>query len=238
MNRKSTLLVVVVLLAALLVSACTGVVAQPQTQTFELQSVSHIAMGLPEQDVYIEREAGSGQVVRVLPGEETDALDMPVYAAAELVEHNLFGTGDAPFGPYPKGQDLGMTLGEWLAAGGQGTYTVTGDRAKLDMTYENLVPNGVYTVWCTRVSFPPNIEIVDKPCGAADGSQNSFVADAEGNGHFELELPTLPASSAETSSVIAIAYHSDGQTYGAHPGDFGLNSHVQVAAMIPAPEAE
>ncbi len=64
-SQASTLLVAMVLFAALIISACTGVVAQPQTQTFELQSLSHIAMGLPEQDVYIEREPGSGQVVHV-----------------------------------------------------------------------------------------------------------------------------------------------------------------------------
>jgi hypothetical protein len=33
-----------------------------------------------------------------------------------------------------------------------------------------------------------------------------------------------------------MAYHSDGQTYGAYPGDFGKNSHVQLAAMIPVIE--
>jgi hypothetical protein len=129
-----------------------------------------------------------------------------------------------------------MTLGEWLSAGGEGTYTVIGDRAEIDMTYENLVPNGIYTVWCVRTTFPPNIQVVDKVCGAADGSQNGFVADAQGNGRFQLELAALPASSAETVSVIAIAYHSDGQTYGEYPGDFGYNSHVQVAAIIPVPE--
>ncbi len=77
---------------------------------------------------------------------------------------------------------------------------------------------------------------MDTACGADDGSQNSFTADVEGNGRFELELATLPASSPETASVIAVAYHSDGQTYGAYPGDFGLNGHVHVAAMIPVPE--
>ena len=236
MIHKHNIWPALVLLAAVLLSACTGVVAQPESQTFTLQSMSHLAMGLPEQDVYIERELRSDQVIRIAPGEETAAADLPIYAASELVEHNLFATGDAPFGPFPKGAALGMTMGEWLAASGEGTYTVTGDRAKLDMTYEKLVPNGVYTVWCTRTTFPPNINVVDKPCGAADGSQNGFVADAQGNGHFELELATLPVSTAETVSVIAIAYHSDGKTYGAYPGDFGYNSHVHVAAVIPVPE--
>ncbi len=237
MSYKSILLAVMAIFATAILSACTGVVAaKPETETFALQAITHVAMGLPEQDVFIEREAGSGQVVRIIQGEEAEAADMPVYAAAAMVEHDLFGTSDAPVGPFAKGEELGMTMGEWLAASGQGTYSVTGDRAKIDLTFENLVPNGVYSVWCSRVSFPPNVEIVDKACGTEDGSQNTFIADAEGNAHFELELATLPASSPETSSVIAMAYHSDGQTYGAYPGDFGLNSHVQIAAMIPVPE--
>jgi hypothetical protein len=32
---------------------------------------------------------------------------------------------------------------------------------------------------------------------------------------------------------LAIAYHSDGNTYGAEPGDFGLNSHVQMFLGLP-----
>lgn len=237
MNRKSSLLTLVTLLAAMLISACTGVVAaEPQPQVFELQSVTHLALGMPEQDVFIERTAGSGAVERVAPGKEAGLLDLPVYAASEPVEHDLFSTGDVPFGPYPIGAALGMTLGEWLAASGHGTYTVTGDRAKLEMTYEKLVPNGVYTVWCSRVTFPPDIEIVDKPCGAADGTENTFTADAQGNARFELKLDVLPPSTATTVTSIAIAYHSDGKTYGAYPGDFGLNSHVHLAAPIPAQE--
>lgn len=236
MIRKPPILSTLALLDAVLLSACTAVLAQPEPQVFALQSMSHLAMGLPEQDVYIEQAPGSDQVVRVAPGEETATMDLPVYAAAEWVAHNLFAEGDAPFGPFPKGQALGMTLGEWLAASGEGTYTVTGNLARLELTYEHLVPNGVYTVWCTRTTFPPNSNVVDTACGAADGSQNAFVADVQGNGRFTLDLDTLLVSTAETVSVIAIAYHSDGKTYGAYPGDFGYNSHVQLAAIIPVPE--
>ncbi len=238
MKRHTTLLLVLTIVAAALLSACTAVVAQPEPQVYSVQLGTHVAAGMAEQDVFIEREAGSGKVVRILPGEENDALDLPVYAAASVVGHDLFGSGENPVGPYEKGQALGMTMGEWLAGTGQGTYTVIGNRAKIDFTLERLVPNGVYTVWCSRVSFPPNENVIDKPCGAADGSQNSFVADAEGNAHFVLEMPAMPESSAETASVIAFAYHSDGKTYGELPGDFGLNSHVQLAGVIPAPAAE
>jgi hypothetical protein len=237
MYRKSSLLALVVMFAATLLSACTGVVAaEPQSKVVALQAVTHLTAGMAEQDVFVERIAASGEVERVLPGEEGDVLELPVYAAAETVDHDLFGSGDNPVGPYPKGASLGMTLGEWLAATGEGSYTVTGNRARIEMTFENLVPNGVYTVWCSRVSYPPNIKIVDNPCGAADGTENIFSADAQGNARFELELDALPPSSAETGTVIAMAYHSDGQTYGASPGDFGRNSHVQLAAMIPVSE--
>lgn len=234
--HKSSLLALVALVATLALSACTAIVAQPQPKVFELKALTHLALGVAEQDVYVERMAGSGEVERVLPGEEAEYLEMPAYAAGTLVEHDLFGTSAAPVGPFEKGAELGMTLGEWLAATGQGTYTVTGDRAKIEMSLENLVPNGLYTAWCSRVSFPPNINVVDKPCGAADGTENIFTADAQGNGRFELELDALPPSSAETSTTIAFAYHSDGKTHGASAGDFGLNSHVQLAAPIPVAE--
>lgn len=234
---KSSLLALVTLFAATLLSACTGIVAAPpEPKVFELKAFTHLALGVAEQDVFVERVVGSGQVERVLPGEEAELLDLPVYAASELVKHDLFGTSDAPIGPFEKGADLGMTLGEWLSATGQGTYSVTGGRAKIEMTLENLVPNGVYTAWCSRVSFPPNGNAVDKACGAADGTENMFTADADGNARFELELAALPPSSAETATTIAFAYHSDGKTYGGYPGDFGLNSHVQLAAPIPVAE--
>jgi hypothetical protein len=237
MFRKTDFLVVLALLAILVLGACTGVqAAEPQAKHFSLEAISHVAMGLPEQDVYVEQDPSSGQVVRILHDQVDLYKDAPIYAATELKEHNLFQTGESPLGPFEKGEALGMTLGEWLSASGKGSYTVIGDQAKINLRFENLVPGGVYTLWCSRVSFPPNINIVDEPCGDANGSQNSFTADKKGRAQFRLDLPAVQESSAETATVFALAYHSDGQTYGAYPGDFGLNSHVQIAAMLPQAE--
>jgi hypothetical protein len=238
MKTKATL---ITLVAATLLAACTAVVAQPgpqpEPEVYALQFGTHVAAGMAEQDVFIEREAGSGKVMRILPGEESETLDLPVYAAASNVGHDLFGTSESPVGPFEKGLPLEMTMGEWLAGTAHGTYIVSGDRAELTFAAEKLVPNGLYTVWCARVSPPPADTSVDKPCGAADGSQNGFVADANRNARFMLELPALPATSAETMTVIALAYHSDGKSYGEYAGDFGFNSHVQLAAVITTPEA-
>jgi hypothetical protein len=230
-NRK---LFVLFFLLALVLGACTA--APAESKQVDLQFVAHPAMGMPEQDVYVEAEEGSGEVIRVVAEEVEAYADAPVYGTGAPVAHDLFALDEALFGPHPKGVELGFTMGEWVAAGGHGTYTVTGDKAEIDIMLHNLVPDGVYTIWCARVSFPPNYGIVDKPCGAQDGSENTVVADADGNITFQLEMNALEESTAESVNVIAAAYHSDGQTYGEYPGDFGLNSHVHIVSIIPAPD--
>jgi hypothetical protein len=154
-------------------------------------------------------------------GKDQANLARQAYASSQAVEHDPFKLGASPLGPFPKGAALGFTLGAWLAASGSGTYTPNGDTAMLDVSFQKLVPNGVYTVWCSRITFPPNVSIEDKPCGASDGSQNVVKADASGNASFKLDMKPLQASTKETASVVALAYHSDGKTYGTSPGDFG-----------------
>ncbi len=207
--------------------------------TVNLQFANHIKANLPEQDVFIQSLSNPNQVVRVEGDQAKEATisAKTVYAASSAVEHDPFKLGDNPLGPFPKGKSLGFTLEEWLGAQGSGTYMVDGDSAQLDLTFQKLVPNGVYTVWCSRLTFPPNPSVVDRPCGLADGSENVLTADADGAGSFKLGMKPLEESTTETASLIALAYHSDGKTYGEKPGDFGLNSHVHIFAMIPIAEA-
>lgn len=220
----------------------TGEEVMVKGSSVEVKFGNHIQMGLPEQDVFVVDPKNESQVWRV-EGDANKELDSAtqaktVYASSRAVDHDPFKVGANPLGPFSKGESLGFTLEQWLAATGAGTYTVDGDSAKLSLSFQKLVANGVYTVWCSRLTLPPNVNIVDYPCGAADGSENSFTADASGNGSFTLTLPPLAVSSKETVTVIALAYHSDGKTYGGSPGDFGLVSHVQLAFLMPAPEGQ
>ena len=94
-------------------------------------------------------------------------------------------------------------------------------------------PNATYTVWCSRITLPPNPSVVDAPCGKADGSENVFHTDASGNGTYNITLDkALPTISGNTHTIIAIAYHSDNTSHGASAGDFGLNSHIQVFSLF------
>jgi len=158
-----------------------------------------------DEDILME---GSNEVFRVEGDDARDPenLAKTVYAAAEATEHDPFKVGENPLGPFEKGASLGFTLEDWLAATGSGTYEVDDDEAELDLEFENLVPDSVYTIWCSRISFPPNVNIVDFPCGAEDGSENVFETDEEGNADYNLELEPLEQSTEETATIIALAY--------------------------------
>ncbi|MBI3026743.1 PKD domain-containing protein [Candidatus Woesearchaeota archaeon] len=177
----------------------------------------------------------AAQVVRVEGEQAKDVANLAkqVYGAAAPTQHDPFKVGQNPLGPFEKGKGLGFTLQQWLAASGIGIYSVDGQNAELELSLKNLVPNGIYTVWCSSSSFPPNFSVVDKPCGAEDGSENSLKADEKGNGQFSLKVKALEQSTKEKATIIALAYHSDGKTYGSSPGDFGTNTHVQIFFLLP-----
>ena len=78
---------------------------------------------------------------------------------------------------------------------------------------------------------------LELPLGAADGSESVFRADAEGKAKFVHSFkPGLEMSDVWTTALLAINYHSDGKTYGGHPGKFGLHSHIPLFVMLPKRE--
>jgi len=200
---------------------------------FEIAFVTHLDMNLPEQDVYIEREPGSGEVFRVTKGDHD--MRAPLFKTAVEVEHNPFD--DAAIGPHPKGEPLGMTLGQWLHHQGTGKYTFEDGVGHLELSFSGLVPNGVYTMWHAFAAIPPTEPfsgVLDMPLGARDGSESVFVADENGKAAFDHSFsPGLQMSDTWTTSMLAIAYHSDDRTHGGVAGDFGLNAHVPLFVMLP-----
>jgi hypothetical protein len=206
--------------------------AEP-TVSIDLAFITHLEMELPEQDVFIERVPGSGEVFRVTKGDND--MSAPLYAAAHMVKHDPFNP-DA-IGPYPKGEPLGMTLGEWLKHRGTGTYMCVAGEGILDTEFSGLVPDGVYTMWHAFIALPPTVPFsgtLDLPLGARDGSESVFRADAEGKAKFVHRFkPCLEMSDVWTTSMLAINYHSDGQVYGGDPGEFGYKAHIPLFLMLP-----
>ena len=199
----------------------------------DLAFKTHLDVDMPEQDVYIERETGSGKFYRATNGDHD--MNAPVYRLTHEQHHDPFDP-DA-VGPYGDAVPLGFTLGEWLKHQGTGTYTCTDGVGALDLSFTGLVPNGVYTMWHAFVAIPPPEPFtgtLDLPLGARDGSESVFVAEADGTKEFKHSFePCLQMSDTWTTSMLAINYHSDGTTYGGDPGEFGLNAHIPLFLMLP-----
>jgi hypothetical protein len=201
--------------------------------TIDVAFMTHLDMSLPEQDVFIEREPGSGDVYRVTNGDND--MNAPLFKAAVEVKHDPFDP--AAIGPHPKGEPMGMTLGQWLKHRGTGSYGCKDGVGTMTLEFSGLVPNGVYTMWHAFMALPPTTPFsgtLDLPLGARDGSESVFTADANGEAVFEHTFsPCLEMSDVWTTSMLAIAYHSDGKTYGGVPGQFGYNAHVPLFVMLP-----
>lgn len=198
----------------------------------DLQFVYHLDAGMAEQDVFVE--SAENQIFRVTT-ENTD-MAAALYATTIPVHHNPFDP--VTNGPYEKGAELGVTLGEWLGATGDGTFECFGETGTITVEFDNLIPNGVYTMWHFFMPMPasqPFTGTIDLPYGPRDGSQATFVANANGSGRFEEDTEScLQLSGEQLMAGLAIAYHSDGQTHAGHPGDFAMNSHIQLFAMLPS----
>jgi hypothetical protein len=203
----------------------------------ELIFKNHLQYDMVEQHVYVEREPGSGLIYRVTPPEQQRYADAPVFAAAESVANAPMTHGAV--GPYQGGTALGFTLGDWLAGTGTGTYECDDGVGTVNVTFDKLVPNAVYTMWYALVPRPeldPFVSL-DIPLGARDGSQSPFTTDGTGHAEYEATFsPCLQLTGIQVDAVIAIAWHSDGKTYGATPGPFSTVTHVQIWANLPFEE--
>ena len=204
--------------------------------THELIFVDHLKAGLIEQDVFIEKVPGSGLVYRVLPQERQQYLDAPLYTIETPQPHDPFDVNKS--GPFKKGQSLGISLRDWLGATGQATCHCEGGWGTFNATFENLIPEAVYTLWHIFVPAPPTEPFtgaLELPMGDRDGTQSIFTTDCEGNAEVNLRFERcLELGNHQLKTGVAIAYHSDRKTYASSPGPFGKVTHVQLFAMLPS----
>jgi len=186
--------------------------------SIEVTFVDHITAGMVEQDVFVTRGAGD-DVFRVTTEDQAEFLGDTVFATTKGLHHDPANM--AAVGPFPKGRDLGFTLGDWLNASGRGTYSCENGVGSLSASFSNLVPDGVYTMWSwyVAVPFPEPFATYDLPFGSRDGTGSVFTADASGNATYDGTVGTcLQGSGSQLAEGLAIAYHSDGKTYGPRMG--------------------
>lgn len=219
------------------------VAAQASAQQVEMKMtglgfVDHLKAGMIEQDVYVKKGSGSNMVFRVTKKERAKYLNAQLYSTSSPVHHAPFDM--SKLGPYKKGKKLGMTLGQWLSGTGKASYSCKEGKGTISASFKKLVPNGLYTLWyalaakshmgCANCPFAT----LDFPVGNPKGTNNIFTANGAGNAKFHSSFsPCLTLGNSMVIPMLAIAYHSDGKTYGPGPGPMGSVAHVQLFAPLP-----
>ena len=214
MNFKTKSLIVFLIISVFLLSSCEVYQTLYPKETGAKQE---------------SNEPKLGEVYRVEANEAKDYQENEIYATTKTTMHDPFKQNPDSLGPFEKGESLGMKLKDWSAASGEGNYSLSGGNAQLKMTMSGLVPDGVYSVICSRFTLPPAFTYNHKPCGAENGSESSFIADENGNAEFNLKLKPLNETKDGEMNLIAVVYHSDKETHQAEIGDFGVNAHIQLA---------
>ena len=196
---------------------------------------NHLSAGYPLQDVFLQSSTNAEQVVRADVGAQNDAnlQGAMLFASNSAIAHDYFKLGAAPLGPFAKGRQLQITFSDWLAANGAGTVVNDNDRTNIDLSFNKLVPFGVYSVWCNRVTYPPALAMSLQPCGSLGGANNTFIANDVGEARYTANVQRFAGTSGNSAMMISVVYHSDRETHGERPGEWGLYSHEQLVAFIP-----
>ncbi|MGI9390325.1 MAG: hypothetical protein ACR2O1_09740 [Boseongicola sp.] len=220
-----------------LIATATALVLMPASGALgggtELVFFDHIKAEMIEQDVYVPR-GDDGKVFRVTKEDYSDYMDEMVYRTAVPVEHAPMDM--AKVGPYDAGQPLDFTLGSWLSATGEASYDCREGKGEFSAKFDNLVPNGLYTMWIFFAGQSmAEFRTFDLPMGAPDGSESSFTADPKGHAEYGISLEAcLQGTGPQLLAGLAIAYHSDDATHGYEPGPMGNKSHIHLFTVLPS----
>ena len=140
----------------------------------------------------------------------------------------------------PDGHQL--TRAEWVTAQGTATITCEEGGTRYDLEFSGLIPNGVYTIWHFPTTEPitsrlPSGQIEDPMAsgkglgggalGDANGDDNAFTADAEGNAVLNVlaaDRDPIPKCTLAGGTFLVVLYHLDNLTWGDGPGPDKTNA--------------
>ncbi len=118
-------------------------------------------------------------------------------------------------------------------ASGSGTYDDNREKPSLSLSFQRLVPNALYSVWCSTVRLPMTVAN-SRPCGALDWSNDAFRTDSSGNGTVYTPLPSpLPPSMREEVTMISVVYERDGRPH-QDTKSWGTASYPQLLYFYPS----
>ena len=163
-------------------------------------------------------------------------LAKQLYAAVTVIPHEPLTPGAQALGPFAKGDALGLTLRQWLAARGSGMKVATGDAAELRLNFQALVPYGQYALQCVNVPSRSDADSVETDCPDWSSLATRFQPDGEGTATLWLRIPALPEGRPEWTTVLQLVYERAVIKWDGDLGGYGWNEHVQL--LFPVPPAQ
>ncbi len=171
--------------------------------------------------------AGNEVLKEVVDADCVSATDLDPATPLKFIEHTAaLALRCAPKHDLTDPLGNQLTAGEWNPATGEVEVTCVEDGTRYDFSFEDLVPNGVYTIW----HFPSD-------AGGALASHpgdinNVFTAAASGTTTFSVtgtagvmtvfgtnEACTLPLSTRiPLRTLFVVVYHIDNLSWGSEPG--------------------
>ncbi len=125
-----------------------------------------------------------------------------------------------PFPVYSSAPQEHVTLGKWAEARGKMRYQCNADgTAYLDASFDNLIANGLYSLWGIWRTPTPDGGVADVPAPFG-GIPNAVSADGNGRARLSRTLPHCPSVPTANDSLVlwvTLAYHSDSALYGGVP---------------------
>lgn len=177
----------------------------------------------------------TGIVVRPEPQDarRPTFLARQLYAARKVIPHDPYKLGLNPLGPYRAGDALGLTWREWLIAQGSGTYTVKEGNAELNLSFQNLIPYGTYSLWCGHEPLTASDLSFEEPCDNAGGIQNRLRADQGGNATLTLKIKPLQSGANQGAPILSLSYDRLEPTEDDEFSGYGVSNHVQLFFKFP-----
>ena len=168
-------------------------------------------------------------------GEAPEAADTPLFRKVGV-------RGVVTYHPLLAPDGHQVTRAEWATAQGTATITCEEGGTRYDLEFTGLIPNGVYTIWHFPTTEPitsrlPSGQIEDPMAsgkglaggalGDANGDDNAFTADAEGNAVLNVlaaDRDPIPKCTLAGGTFLVVLYHLDNMTWGDGPGPDKTNA--------------
>jgi len=172
---------------------------------------------------YEDVRAGACSVT--MPGVGLITANTP--ASAVLFNRTFRGQPDPHFcDPVLNPDGTQMTLGQYNTVTGRSAVKCIRNGSHSVLSFRNLRPNGVYTIWIVLLDSVPGPPIGVGGLGRTALNENSFVANRNGEGEIARTTPEEDLSifghvgpcMLDAPLIFELVYHSDGLTHGGDPG--------------------